>query len=161
MQTPIINDDFQMEKYPGKGGWTYVIIPGFEVKQKKNFGMVKVKGTVDGYSFKAYNLFPTKDGNYFFPIKAEIRKKIFKQEGDWVKVVLEEDMDPLIIPEELTFCLADDPSAHQTFFSFKESEQKLWVDWIFSAKREETKVKRITEAMIKLSKGQRFYDKEI
>lgn len=149
-----------MEKYPGKGGWTYVVIPGFDVVQKKNFGMVKVKGTVDGYPIKAYNLFPTKDGNFFFPLKAEIRKKISKQEGDWVKVVLEEDMDPLLIPDELLMCLSDDPSAHQTFFSFKESEQKLWVDWIFSAKRDETKVKRITEALVKLSKGQRFYDKE-
>lgn len=140
MQNIIINDEFQMEKYPGKGGWTYVIIPGFEVIQKKNFGMVKVKGTVDGYSFKAYNLFPTKDGNFFFPIKSEIRKKIFKQEGDWVKVILEEDLDPLIIPDEFLLCLEDEPSAKQTFNSFKESEQKLWIDWVFSAKEKKLRL---------------------
>lgn len=158
METPLVDDDFLMEKYPTKGGWTYVIIPPLPVT-KKNFGMVKVKGTVDGYSFKGYNLFPMKTKEHFFPIKAEIRKKIFKQEGDYVKIVLFEDNDPLEIPVELELCLLDDEVAKQTFYGFKESEQKLWCDWINAAKREETKVKRIAETLNKLSLGMRFYDK--
>jgi hypothetical protein len=160
MSNPVVNGRFQLEKYPGKGGWTYVVIPKFETIQKKSFGMVKVKGSIDGYEIKAYSLMPIKGGDLFLPVKAEIRKKIRKQEGDWVKVSLFEDTDPLEIPKELELCLLDDPAAHQGFYALKESEQKLFVDWINSAKRDETKVKRITETLVKLSKGLKFYDKE-
>ncbi len=160
MSQPVVDGDFQLEKYPGKGGWTYVVIPKFETVQKKSFGMVKVKGTVDNYEIKAYSLMPMKGGDLFLPVKAEIRKKIRKQEGDWIHVTLMEDNDPLEIPQELELCLLDDPAARQTFYGFRESEQKFYVDWIQSAKRDETKVKRLTETLIRLSKGLRFYDKE-
>lgn len=160
MPHPAVNDSFQLEKYPGKGGWTYVAVPKFETVQKKSFGMVKVKGTIDGFPIKAYSLMPMKGGDLFLPVKAEIRKKIRKGEGDWITVVLYEDTDPLEIPQELELCLLDDPAARQTFYDLRESEQKFYVDWINSAKRVDTKVKRLTETLIRLSKGLKFYDKE-
>ncbi|MCE3296988.1 MAG: hypothetical protein K0R65_2702 [Crocinitomicaceae bacterium] len=160
MSSPVVNDSFQLEKYPGKGGWTYVVIPRFEAVQTKSFGMVTVKGKIDSYELKAYNLMPMKGGDLFLPVKAEIRKKISKQEGDWVHVILYEDQDPLEIPQELELCLLDDPAAKQTFYGFRESDQKLYVDWINAAKRDETKVKRIGITLDRLGKGMRFYDKE-
>ncbi|MGV3630602.1 MAG: DUF1905 domain-containing protein [Bacteroidota bacterium] len=159
MSYPVINDSFQLEKYPGKGGWTYVVIPRFETVQKKNFGMVKVRGTIDTFELKAYSLMPMKSGDLFLPVKAEIRKKIRKQDGDWVQVTLFEDLDPLEIPKELELCLLDDPAAHQAFYGFRESDQKLYADWINAAKRDETKVKRIGITLDRLSKGMRFYDR--
>ena len=101
---------------------------------------------------------PMGNGRLFLPVKAEIRKTISKQEGDYVHVILYADHSPREIPEELLL-LMDDPAAHQTFLSYPDGEQRAFIDWIFSAKKEDTKVERIARILDKLSKGQRFTDK--
>lgn len=101
---------------------------------------------------------PVKGGKLFLPVKAEIRKKIGKKEGDWIKVVLYRDHDPAEIPEELLICLKDEPELYKTFLSYSDAVKKHFTDWIYSAKTDETKVKRIAETLDKVSKGQKFYE---
>lgn len=158
-EIPLVNGQYLMERFHGKGGWTYVVIP--EVLQNKHtpFGWVRVKGSIDNFEIKNYRLMPMGGGRLFLPVKAEIRKKIGKQEGDWVNIVLFADNSPREIPEELLSCLMDDPIAHQTFLSYSDGEQKAFINWIYSAKKEETKVERIAKTLDKLSKGQKFMDK--
>jgi uncharacterized protein YdeI (YjbR/CyaY-like superfamily) len=55
----------------------------------------------------------------------------------------------------------EDQTAHNTFLSYTDGEQKAYVDWIYSAKTDETKVERIAKTLNKLIKGQKFYDKEV
>ncbi len=100
-EKPLVNKKYLLEKYPGKGGWTYAAIP--EVLQDKHapFGWVKVKGQIDNFVIKNYKLIPMGTGKLFLPVKSEIRKKINKQAGDWVHVILYADNDPLEIPDEL------------------------------------------------------------
>ncbi len=82
----LVDQDYLLQKYPGKGGWTYAAIP--EIKQDKHawFGWVKVRGSIDGYEISNYHLMPMGNGTLFLPVKTEIRKKIGKQEGNWVHV---------------------------------------------------------------------------
>ena len=51
-QLPLVNGKYLLEKFPGKGGWTFAAIP--EVLQNKNnpFCWVKVKGSIDDYCFE-------------------------------------------------------------------------------------------------------------
>jgi|SRR5690606_692629 bifunctional DNA-binding transcriptional regulator/antitoxin component of YhaV-PrlF toxin-antitoxin module len=155
---PLVDKKYKLEKYPGKGGWTFARIP--EVMQDKNkpFGWVKVRGTIDGYEIKKYNLAPMGDGKLFLPVRAEIRKKINKKEGDIVHVILYPDDEPLEVPEEMMLCLKDEPKALKFFESLTEAEQKHYIDWIYSAKRDETKVKRLAETINRLLKGLKRYD---
>ena len=158
---PLVNDDYLLQKFPGKGGWTYAEIP--EVLQDKNnpFGWVKVRGTVDGFELKQYKLMPMGNGKLFLPIKAEIRKKTKKQAGDCVRIVLYADDSKLVIPEELLACFENEPQdVYHTFTNFTEGEQKAYIDWIYAAKKEETKAQRIAKMMAKLQLGLKFYDKE-
>ena len=103
---------------------------------------------------------PLANGKLFLPVKKEIRKKIGKQKGDRVHIVLYADKDPTEIPEELLLCLLDNPKAHATFLRYTDSQQKMFIDWIFSAKTDQTKVNRITRAIEHLEKGKKFGDKE-
>lgn len=158
-EKPLINKKYLLEKFPGKGGWTYAAIP--EVLQDKHapFGWVKVKGQIDDFEIKNYKLMPMGNGKLFLPVKAEIRKKIGKEEGDWINVVLFADNAPTEIPEELLLCLRDDPAAYKTFLSYTDGQRKEFIDWIYSAKTDQTKVERIAETLRKLAKKNKLRDK--
>jgi len=156
---PLVNGKYLLEKYPGKGGWTYAAIP--EVLQSKEtpFGWVKVQGTIDNFELKNYRLMPMGNGKLFLPVKAAIRKIIDKEEGDYVDITLFADHNPTEIPKELLLCLRDDPIAHKNFLRYSDGEQKAFIDWIYSAKNDDTKVERIVKTLNKLTKKQRFRDK--
>lgn len=159
MEKPLVNQKFLLKKIPGKGGWTYADLP--QVAQDKNapFGWVKVKGTIDGIEINKYHLMPYGEGKLFMPVKTEIRKKIKKQEGDYVHVTLYLDDEPTEVPEEMSLCLKDEPQAEKFFNSLSDNERQNYIKWIYSAKQKETKVQRIAETISRLMRGQRFYDK--
>ncbi|NUN99000.1 MAG: DUF1905 domain-containing protein [Saprospiraceae bacterium] len=151
---PLVNQTYLLQKFPGKGGWVYAAIP--EVLQNKNnpFGWVKVKGSIDGYEFRQYKLMPMGNGQLFLPVKAEIRKKIGKQEGDFVTVVLYADDSALEIPEDILACFENEPPAiYQRFISLTEGEQKAYLDWIYSAKTATTQADRIVRMMEQLQEN--------
>ena len=149
-QIPLIDKEYLLEKFQGKGGWTFAKIP--EITQNKNtpFGWVRVRGTIDHFEIKNYNLQPMGNGNLFLPIRAEIRKKINKKEGDYVHIVLFADNFPTEIPEELKFCLIDEPNAYEAFLNYTNGEQKTIIEWIYSAKTDSTKVDRIAKTIDKI-----------
>lgn len=149
---PLVNKSYLLEKFPGKGGWTYARIP--EVLQDKHayFGWVKVKGSVDGVPFNKYHLMPMGNGSLFLPVKADIRKKIKKEAGDYVQVILYPDNEPLEIPNEMMECIADEPKALNFFITLSEKEQKNYMQWVYAAKKEEARVARMAIAVGRLSK---------
>lgn len=157
---PLINKKYKLQKFHGKGGWTYVQIDGISKDKKKPFGWTKVKGSIDDYEIRKYHLMPMAAGGFLLPVKAEIRKKIKKEEGDWVQVVLYPDNEPMEIPEEMLLCFEDEPAAWNFFNSLSESEQKYYIQWIYSAKKEETKVERLARSMNRLSRGLKFYEQQ-
>ena len=160
MEKPLVDKQYKLEKQAGKGGWTYILINEIPPAEHAWFGLVRLKGTIDSYELKSYNLMSMGKGKLFLPVKAEIRKKIGKEGGDWVQLTLYADNTPLDIPEELSLCLADEPDAHQKFMAFSESEQRQFIDWIHSAKTEDTKIERIAKTVNMALKGQKMSGKK-
>jgi hypothetical protein len=91
----MLNESFTapLIKSPKPGGWTYVVWP-----ESATFfgtrGLVKVKGTVDGYPFQS-SFMALGDGNHKLPVKAEILQAIGKASGETVRVTLLERIDPV------------------------------------------------------------------
>jgi hypothetical protein len=161
MHKPIIDNKFLLRKIPGKGGWTYAELPLLTHDSKIPFGWVKVKGSIDGVAIKKYHLMPNGKGSLFFPVRAEIRKKIKKEAGDYVHVILFPDDEPLEIPEEMLLCLQDEPRAFHFFSSLEESEKQQYIKWVYAAKTDQKKIDRLAKAIDKLKGGRKFYnDKE-
>ncbi|NIJ54936.1 YdeI/OmpD-associated family protein [Dyadobacter arcticus] len=153
---PLVDKKYQLEKIQAKGGWTYVVIAEIPLDKKGPFGQVKVKGKIDDFEISNYHLMPMGNGHLFLPVRAEIRKKIRKQAGDWVHIILFVDNSLLEIPQELIDCLQDEPVAYQNFMKLQEGAKKEFRDWVYAARREETKVERIAKMIDLLLKGQRL-----
>ncbi|HLP03801.1 MAG TPA: YdeI/OmpD-associated family protein [Paludibacter sp.] len=156
MEQPLVDKLYQLEKFPGKGGWTYAVIPEVLPDKHAHFGWVRVKGSIDSHQFRNYHLMPMGNGSLFLPVKAAVRKAIGKQAGDQVHVVLYADNAPTEIPEELRLCLDSEPGLYKAFLGYPDGEQKACIEWIYSARTEETKVERIARTMDKLAGRQRL-----
>jgi hypothetical protein len=157
---PLVNKKYLLERFPGKGGWTFARLPSALKNNKNHFGWVKVKGWIDGYEIKKYHLMPMGNGELFLPVKIEIRKKIKKEAGDRVHIILLPDNEPLEVPDEMLLCLKDEPQAMKFFKSMSESEQKFYVEWVYSAKKEETKINRLATTINRLMQGLKLYDRQ-
>lgn len=159
MNKPLVNNTYLLERFQAKGGWTYALIPEIIQDKKNPFGWKRVKGSIDNYAFYGYHLMPMGKRGLFLPVKADIRKKIGKKEGDHVHIILFPDNDPLPIPDDLRVCLQDEEQAYRNFLSYSEGEKRAFIDWIAAAKTEETKTKRIAKTIDTLLKGLKFAQK--
>lgn len=155
---PLVNKKYLLEKFDGKGGWTYVRLPEIRKDKKTQSRGIKVKGTIDGFEISKYHLMPLGQMKLFLPVRAEIRKKIKKEAGDSVHIILYEDNDLLLVPDEIMVCLHDEPAALKFFESLSESEKKYYIQWIEAAKREETKVNRLAKMIDRMLQGLKMYD---
>lgn len=155
-ESPLVDKHCVLERFPGKGGWTYARVPEIPQNKKTPFGWVTVKGSIDHYEFKSYKLMPMGNGELFFPVKAQVRKRIGKEAGDEVRIILFKDDAPIEIPEELALCLRDEPGAYETFIRLKEGEKKAFIDWIAAAKTEDTKVSRMAATITKIVAGEKM-----
>lgn len=78
--------------------------------------------------------------------------EIAQQNGSWT--VLDE-VEMLTIPEDLALALAANPLAEGYFAAFSNSVKKGILGWISSAKRPETRAKRVEETVSKAARNVR------
>ncbi|MCT4590217.1 MAG: YdeI/OmpD-associated family protein [Carboxylicivirga sp.] len=144
----LTNKTYLLQKFPGKGGWTYAEIP--EIKPDKHawFNWIKVHGFIDNYEIKHARLMPMGNGQMMLPVKAAIRKAIGKDAGDHVHIKLFPDNLPVTIPQELIDCFElEDQRLLKAFNQETSNQQQEIISWIYEAKKEETKAKRIIKMM--------------
>ncbi|MBL7013470.1 MAG: DUF1905 domain-containing protein [Candidatus Marinimicrobia bacterium] len=135
--------------YDISGAWTFLTVPFDVEKEYGSKAKVKVKGTIDGLSYKS-TLLPLGGGKHNLIVKKAIREKIDKYAGDTVSVTMEKDLFETIIQIPDDFKEAMPKPASEYFESLTPSYKKVYIEWIESAKKEETRKRRIKKAVEKL-----------
>jgi hypothetical protein len=119
-------------------------------------GRVKVKAKFDGHPYRG-SIANMGTGCHILIVTKEIRKAIGKKTGDVVTVELDVDHDERVvdIPKDLTTLLSKNNEARRFFNQLSYTNQKEYVTWITSAKKKETRVRRLGQIIEKLNAGKK------
>ncbi|MBD0401268.1 YdeI/OmpD-associated family protein [Flammeovirga sp. EKP202] len=149
----LVEGKYQLQKFSGKGGWTYAELPTIPMDKNNPFGWVRVNGFIDEYELKSYKLMPMGNGNVFLPVKAQIRKKIKKEEGDEVSIRLYLDEASIVVPEEIKSCLELESNiVQENFNGLSDEKKKEYVNWIYNTRNEDIKAERILKMLKDMEK---------
>ncbi|SCH74178.1 MULTISPECIES: YdeI/OmpD-associated family protein [unclassified Romboutsia] len=129
---------------------TYIEIP-FDVEKEFGSKRVKVKATFDGIKYRG-SIVKMGTPCYIIGITKDIRKQISKDAGDNVFVEIEKDEEIRVVelPDDFKYALIENEFAMKFYDSLSYSSKRKYVQWIDSAKKVETREKRIVEAVSKL-----------
>jgi hypothetical protein len=152
MKEKIFDKEIKLERFNGKGGWTYARISEPLPLKCNHFGYARVNGFIDHYELIDCALMPMGKGVKFIPVNATIRKQIKKQEGDLVHLVLFVNSSSISVPHDFIECLKDDPDAELNFKTYPEVEKQKYLTWIEAAAAEEDIVERMAKAIQKIGR---------
>lgn len=132
---------------------TFVEIP-FDVEKEFGAKRVKVKAYFDGAEYRG-SIVKMGMPCYILGITKELRNKISKGPGDTILVEIDKDEEERIIelPEDFKNELEKNVKALEFYGGLSFSNQRKYFQWIASAKKAETREKRIQEAIAKLEGG--------
>lgn len=135
----------------------YFIVPFNVQEEYGSKARVFVKGTIDGFPYRS-SIAPMGNGKHAMLLNKEMRNAIGKSYGDTVKVVMERDDAKRIIeiPEDLKKALDLNPVVKNIFDTYAYTHRREFVNWITSAKKPETRQRRIIQAIDKISKQKKL-----
>ncbi|MDZ5253999.1 YdeI/OmpD-associated family protein [Clostridium sp. LIBA-8841] len=138
-----------IKKHDGKDA-TFIEIP-FDVEETFGSKRVKVKAKFDGFEYRG-SIVKMGLPCYMIGITKAIRKEIGKEAGDSIIVEVEKDEEERVVelPEDFKLALDKNKVAKDFYESLSYSVKRKYVQWVTSAKKIETREKRINEAVIKL-----------
>jgi hypothetical protein len=112
-----------------------------------------VKITVAGHTYRT--TVAARGGMFMVPLSAENRTAANVRAGDEVDVTIELDTEPRVVtvPDDLTDALKEDSQASQNFEQMAFTHRNEYVRWVESAKRDETRQRRVAEAVTALHDG--------
>ena len=113
-----------------------------------------VVATVNGYVWRTS--VTRMKGEFLLGLSREVREGTGAQIGDEVEVTVELDQAPreVEVPEALAAALAADPDASATFERLAFTHRKEYARWVAEAKRDETRQRRVEQAVEMIRSGQ-------
>jgi len=129
------------------GGGAFVEIP-FDVKKVFGSKRPKVKAMIEGVPYRG-TLVRMGTESHLLLILKSIREQIGKTFGDEIKVSVELDVEERLVtvPLGLKRAFREYPEAKVVFEKLSYTHQKEYVTWIDDAKKEETRLRRISKTL--------------
>ncbi len=137
----------------GHGGGAFAEVP-FDVEEVFGDKRPQVRVTMCGESF-VWRLIKMGGPHHIVGVPKGIRTKAGKEIGDSIEITVVADDTPreVVVPPDLEAALVPEPAAREFFDALSYTQRKEYVRWIESAKREETRVRRVEKAVEMLKAG--------
>lgn len=139
-----------------RGTWTFLILPRAASAKLPSRGMTSVAGTINGAPFKA-TLEPDGRKSHWLKITRKTREEAGAVAGDIVRLEIvpsRQQREPKV-PSDLRRALSGAPAARKVWSDITPVARRDWIQWITSAKRSETRTRRIESACDMLGSGKR------
>ena len=120
-------------------------------------GQVKVKASLNGKVF--YNsLLPHGNGKHYIVLGEYIRNQTGVKVGDTILMTIEADERAKTVepPVDFQMALSKNKTALEFFTLLASTYQKQYIEWISSAKKDETRADRIVKSVEKLALKERL-----
>jgi Bacteriocin-protection, YdeI or OmpD-Associated/Domain of unknown function (DUF1905) len=125
----------------GPGGMS---IP-FDVREVFGASRVPVVAPVNGVEYRTTIV--KMGGAWVIPVRRELREQARVELGERVTVEVEPDEAPRTVELPAERAERLDPELRAFFDSLSFTQRRAYVDWITSAKREETRQRRLAKAI--------------
>lgn len=141
----------------GTDPWLFLRLPQPASDRLPSRSMVSVEGTFQGQEFFT-TLEPDGEGGHWMRVEDGLIVRAQVAEGFDVQVAIrpmDKEPEPKVPPDVQSAFDSAEPKARETWAAITPLARRDWIFWITSAKKQETRVKRICVALSKLSAGSR------
>jgi hypothetical protein len=139
------------------GSWTFLILPKNASAKLPSRGMTAIEGTINGFAFQA-TLEPDGQKSHWLKVDRKLSEAARAVAGDVVTLEIApaaEEPEPEV-PADLEKALATAAAkARALWEEITPIARRDWIQWITSAKQEETRARRIKNACSMLAGGKR------
>lgn len=138
------------------GSWLFLTLPKNASAKLPSRGMASVEGTINGSPFRA-TLEPDGQGSHWLKVDRKLREAAGAGAGEVVALEIapaQTEPEPTV-PADLRKALAAAPKARAVWLDVTPVARRDWIQWIVSAKRAETRARRIENACAMLAAGKR------
>jgi hypothetical protein len=136
--------------------WAFLILPKSASARLPTRSMTTVTGTINDHPFRA-TLAPDGQRSHWLKVTSKMRQGAGAAVGDVVRLEIVpagKEPEPRV-PADLRRVLAVAAKARATWSDITPTARRDWIHWITSAKRPETRRRRIETARDMLSSGKR------
>ena len=139
------------------GAWTILQIPFDVYAHYGTRGRVSVRGTINGSEFQT-SIFPDGEGGFNMMVNKNMQREAKAKPGDVVKVVMQMDVEQreVAVPDDVQAAMKLNKEAQAGFAKMSPAAQKEYLDWITSAKQQQTRERLIEKAIPMIAQGKRF-----
>jgi hypothetical protein len=138
------------------GSWTFLTLPKNASAKLPSRGITTIEGTINGFPFRAA-LEPDGQRSHWLRVNRKMREAAGANVGDVVTLEISPSGEELEskVPADLREALAAAPKARALWSDITPIARRDWIHWITSAKRPETRARRIDNACAMLAAGKR------
>jgi hypothetical protein len=129
-------------------------VPALVSKKARSSGMTTVEGTINGHPFRA-TLEPNTSAGHWLPVNKAMRQGADADVGDTVQLAILEPEGEPIMPSDLRVALAASDKAKTLWKDLTPISRTDWIRWVVSARKPETRARRIRRTVEQLSEGKR------
>ena len=135
----------------GRGGGAFIVLPAGALGSLGKGNRFRVTGSLNGTKFESSTM-GMGSGRVCVGVHKATRQAAHVEIGDEVEVevALDSRSREVMVPDDLASALATDAAAAEAFDRLSFTHRREYVEWITSAKREETRARRIDQTLQRL-----------